>query len=68
VFVSGESAELAKYAADAFLAMKITFINEVAGFTYQGVGPGKSRFGNDGASIPSDERGANLNGSVAHPS
>ena len=30
VFVSRESAELAKYAANAFLAMKITFINEVA--------------------------------------
>jgi UDPglucose 6-dehydrogenase len=29
-FVSRESAELAKYAANAFLAMKITFINEVA--------------------------------------
>ena len=30
VFVSRESAQLAKYAANAFLAMKITFINEVA--------------------------------------
>jgi UDPglucose 6-dehydrogenase len=30
VFVSRESAELAKYAANAFLAMKVTFINEVA--------------------------------------
>lgn len=30
MFVSRESAELAKYAANAFLAMKITFINEVA--------------------------------------
>jgi UDPglucose 6-dehydrogenase len=30
VFVSPESAELAKYAANAFLAMKVTFINEVA--------------------------------------
>lgn len=29
-FVSRESAELAKYASNAFLAMKITFINEVA--------------------------------------
>jgi UDPglucose 6-dehydrogenase len=29
-FVSPESAELAKYAANAFLAMKVTFINEVA--------------------------------------
>jgi UDPglucose 6-dehydrogenase len=30
MFVDPESAELAKYAANAFLAMKITFINEVA--------------------------------------
>jgi UDPglucose 6-dehydrogenase len=30
VFVSPESAELAKYAANAFLAMKVTFINEMA--------------------------------------
>ena len=30
LFVSRESAELAKYAANAFLAMKVTFINEVA--------------------------------------
>src|SRR5574342_890274 len=30
MFVSRESAELAKYAANAFLAMKITFINEIA--------------------------------------
>ena len=30
VFVSRESAELAKYAANAFLAMKITFINEIS--------------------------------------
>lgn len=30
VFVSREAAELAKYAANAFLAMKISFINEVA--------------------------------------
>ena len=30
MFVSPESAELAKYAANAFLAMKVTFINEVA--------------------------------------
>jgi UDPglucose 6-dehydrogenase len=29
-FVSRESAELAKYAANAFLAMKISFINEVS--------------------------------------
>ena len=29
-FVSRESAELAKYAANAFLAMKVTFINEMA--------------------------------------
>ncbi len=30
IFVTRESAELAKYAANAFLAMKISFINEVA--------------------------------------
>ncbi len=30
MFVSRESAELAKYASNAFLAMKITFINEMA--------------------------------------
>ena len=30
IFVSLESAELAKYAANAFLAMKVTFINELA--------------------------------------
>jgi UDPglucose 6-dehydrogenase len=30
IFVGRESAELAKYAANAFLAMKVSFINEVA--------------------------------------
>ena len=30
IFVSRESAELAKYAANAFLAMKISFINEIS--------------------------------------
>jgi UDPglucose 6-dehydrogenase len=30
IFVSRESAELAKYAANAFLAMKVTFVNEIA--------------------------------------
>ncbi len=30
MFVNRESAELANYAANAFLAMKISFINEIA--------------------------------------
>jgi len=37
IFVGRESAELAKYAANAFLAMKISFINEV-GDLYEEVG------------------------------
>jgi len=30
LFMSNESAEMSKYAANAFLAMKISFINELA--------------------------------------
>ncbi len=35
LFTSRESAELAKYAANAFLAMKISFINEIADLSEQ---------------------------------
>jgi UDPglucose 6-dehydrogenase len=53
VFTSRESSELIKYAANAFLAMKITFINEMADLCE-----------NSGADIQDVARGIGLDGRI----
>ncbi|MCE9522477.1 MAG: UDP-glucose/GDP-mannose dehydrogenase family protein [Alphaproteobacteria bacterium] len=53
VFTSRESSELIKYASNAFLAMKITFINEIADICEQ-----------SGADIQDVSRGIGLDGRI----
>ena len=60
MFTSRESAELAKYAANAFLAMKISFINEVADLCEE-VGADVHQVA---SAIGSDER---IGGKFLHP-